>query len=707
MADLIGKRLGQYEIISLLGEGGMATVYRARQSLAGRVQREVAIKVIESRLAQRDEFVARFEREAQTIISLSHAHILKVFDYGQQEDVIYLVMELLSGGSLAERIRRGALPLDTTVRLLDQIADALDFAHSKGIVHRDLKPQNVLLDESGNAFLSDFGIVKLLDETSGLTQSGVAVGTPAYMAPEQWQAGTVDARSDIYSLGVMLFEMLSGHVPFQADTPFHMMHMHIYEPSPSAHGLRPELPPNVDRVLDRALAKNPIDRYQSAGALAKAFKDSLTATGTPVPILQTATAIDVTPSRSQQPTQPAVPAAPSRRRIPVGIIALFAVVVLASLLIGFVANRGGISSTPTLDTITANVQIAALPTSTSSATASATNIPSAPPILPSATPTIVLSTRAPTSTPTVSPPPPTDTVAPSSTVAPILPSATRTSPATNTPIPPTVLPSNTLLPPPTTLAPTFTLSPPPTLLPTLVITATRAPGDTRVDSKSVMGVYVPAGCFMMGSEGNDKDEVPVHKVCITKPFWLDQTEVSNALFDQYLAATGKVAGKALPTGFDSPTQPRVNVSWMEASSYAKWRGCRLPTEAEWEWASRGPQDSIWPWGNDQTPTKAQTAELKPDRTADVMSFVIGKSWVNAYQMAGNVWEWLNDWYDEKYYTISPTNDPQGPTSARQFRVLRGGSFRQDLLAARGSDRYWAPPEGRADFVGFRVACSLG
>ncbi|HVO42157.1 MAG TPA: protein kinase [Aggregatilineales bacterium] len=265
-----GQQIGSYQIVGVLGRGGMATVYRARQLS---FDREVAIKVIRSDLVQRGDFLARFQREARTVASLSHAHILKVFDYGQQDDLIYLVMELLTGGSLTERIQReGALPLNTVSTILDQIASALDYAHTKGIVHRDLKPQNVLFDEAGNAFLTDFGIAKLLNETATFTQTGMAMGTPIYMAPEQWQGQPVDSRADIYALGVMIFEMLTGHVPFQADTPFALMHKHIYEAPPSPLTDKTTLPPGIDPVLRQALAKNRSDRFQSAHELVAAFR---------------------------------------------------------------------------------------------------------------------------------------------------------------------------------------------------------------------------------------------------------------------------------------------------------------------------------------------------------------------------------------------------------------------------------------------------
>ncbi len=272
MANLIGQRLGQYEITGLLGEGGMATVYRAQQTT---IRRDVAVKVIESRLARTPEFARRFEREAQTVASLSHPFILKVFDYGQQGDLLYLVMELLTGGSLADLIARGPLSPELASRMLDQVAAALDYAHHKGIIHRDLKPQNVLLDGSNNAHLTDFGIAKLLSGATTLTRTGTAMGTPAYMSPEQWQGLELDARTDIYALGIILFEMLSGRQPFNADTPYSMMHKHVNEPPPSIRDLRAELPPGVDRVIQKALAKDRTQRFESALALAEAFKAAL------------------------------------------------------------------------------------------------------------------------------------------------------------------------------------------------------------------------------------------------------------------------------------------------------------------------------------------------------------------------------------------------------------------------------------------------
>jgi serine/threonine-protein kinase len=275
MDPLIGQTLGQYEIISTLGAGGMATVYRARQKS---MDRYVAVKVIKQDLVGTKDFLARFEREARTVANLSHPHILKVFDFGNQGNTLYLVMELLDGGSLSKFIAvNGPVEPATTVRLFDQIGQALDYAHAQNIIHRDLKPENVLLDKSQNAFLTDFGIAKLLDDSgSALTQTGIMMGTPAYMAPELWDAQLADARSDLYALGIMLYHMITGTLPFMGTTPMRIMMLHVNAQVPPPSAVKATISPQVDAVVRKALSKNPAERFQSAHELVSAYQRAVT-----------------------------------------------------------------------------------------------------------------------------------------------------------------------------------------------------------------------------------------------------------------------------------------------------------------------------------------------------------------------------------------------------------------------------------------------
>ncbi|MCZ7541124.1 MAG: protein kinase [Anaerolineae bacterium] len=268
MQDLSGTTIGQYELHSLLGKGGMAMVYRAYQPS---MERPVAIKVLSPGLASDAEFIARFEREARIIAQLQHPHILPVFDFGRAGPYTFLVMRLIEGGTLGDELHGRPLPLARVSLLTGQIADALDYAHRHGIVHRDLKPTNVLLEGRDRVFLTDFGIAKLIvgGVFTGLTAPNAVMGTPTYMAPEQWRSEPVDARTDVYALGVMVYQMLAGKVPFAAETPHGLMYQHLDQQPTPVRQFNPALPPDVELVLRRALAKDRRARYASAGALAR------------------------------------------------------------------------------------------------------------------------------------------------------------------------------------------------------------------------------------------------------------------------------------------------------------------------------------------------------------------------------------------------------------------------------------------------------
>lgn len=275
---LIGQVLdGRYEIRSVLGRGGMAVVYRAYQPA---MEREVAIKVIAPEVASGRDFIERFEREARIVAKLEHPHILPVYDFGNFKGQVYLVMRLLESGDLKDRLRRGRLGLHESNRLLGQLASALTYAHERGIIHRDLKPQNVMMDVNDNPYLTDFGIAKALGATTQVTATGAIMGTPSYMAPEQWRSEAVDARTDIYALGVIAYLMLTGTLPFEADTPFSLMYMHLDEFPEPLEMRNAELPSNLTEVVFKALAKEPSERFPSAVAFAAALDAAIRNPGT-------------------------------------------------------------------------------------------------------------------------------------------------------------------------------------------------------------------------------------------------------------------------------------------------------------------------------------------------------------------------------------------------------------------------------------------
>jgi len=341
MPDLVGHTLGQYRIVEQIGLGGMATVYKAYQPA---LERYVAIKILPAYYAHEPGFAERFTREARAVAKLTHPHVLPIYDFGQEDGLSYIVMQCVDSGTLKDMMGR-PINLMTVADIVEQLAEALDYAHEQGVIHRDVKPSNVLMDRGRWVLLSDFGLAKMVEGSVQLTGSGVGVGTPAYMAPEQGQGLKVDERADIYSLGIILYEMVTGRVPFEAETPMAIVVKHITEPLPLPRTLNSDLPESVERIIMKALAKNPEDRYETAGKMAAALRKAIAGLDTalagavsspPAGVVEAVEAPTVLDDggATQVVPPPAAPPVPSQKRFPIWLVAVLGVFLLI-LLVGF------------------------------------------------------------------------------------------------------------------------------------------------------------------------------------------------------------------------------------------------------------------------------------------------------------------------------------------------------------------------------------
>ena len=273
MPFAVGETIGPYKLTKKLGQGGMATVFKAYHAA---LDRYVALKVLHPALLEDKNFLARFQREARMVARLEHPNIVPIYDYAEHENRPYLVMKYIEGETLKARLSSEGIT-DQEVRLIVQaVGDALSYAHRRGMLHRDIKPSNVLLANDGRIYLADFGLARMTQSGETSLTADQLVGTPQYMSPEQAQGkADIDTRSDIYSLGVMLYEIMVGNVPYNADTPFAIIHDHIYTPLPLPREQNPTVPEAVERILLKALAKNPSDRYKDVASMIDAFCNAL------------------------------------------------------------------------------------------------------------------------------------------------------------------------------------------------------------------------------------------------------------------------------------------------------------------------------------------------------------------------------------------------------------------------------------------------
>ena len=638
------ETLGKYRILSELGSGGFATVYRAEDTTLGR---EVALKVLDPLLLRDAAWVTHFHKEARTVAALDHPRIVTIHEIAEAEGRLFIAMKLIAGPSLDKALAaRGPLPWEMTLRLTREIADALGYAHDRGILHRDLKPGNVLLEPRLGALLTDFGFARLVGESSmSLSLSGGLVGTPHYLAPELWHNQPGGPASDLYALGCILYEMVLGRKAFPGDTAPAVMTAHLLQPLDLPDVWPPGTPPGLDAVLRAALAREPeariarvADFLAALEGLAEARRPSPAVAASPRAVAGLPT---VPPAGASSTGAVRDLPEPKKSRAVAGLLTaplwFWGLLSLLALLLtlGLGALLGSWLTQP-----------------------------------------------APTPTPT-------RTLAPT---------------ATHTP-----LPTATATPAPPTATPTATPVPAPQL------------GDTWTRPADGMTLhYVPAGEFQMGSTdaqiaaviedcvaaNNDREscegwynrEKPMRTV-VLDAFWIDRTEVTNAQYQKCVAA-GECAASAFAndTKYNGATQPVVGVDWHNAAAYCDWAGAQLPTEAQWEYAARGPEGLKYPWGN-QAPTCALVNyDRCVGKTAPVGSYPDGASWVGALDMAGNVWEWVADWFGT--YPSERQSNPTGPASG-EFKVVRGGSWYSTVRNVRTAYRGWFTPSNRGDSLGFR------
>ncbi|MCK6629461.1 MAG: bifunctional serine/threonine-protein kinase/formylglycine-generating enzyme family protein [Anaerolineae bacterium] len=529
----IGQTIGgRYKIEALLGHGGMSTVYQASDP---NLRRTVAVKLIHPHLSNDLQFVRRFEQEAAAVAQLRHPNIIQVFDFAHDEGVYYMVLEYVPGETLQARLTalnaaHQRMPLSEVIQTMASICDAVAYAHQRNMIHRDLKPANVMLSPQGQPILMDFGVAKMLGEVQH-TATGAVVGTALYMSPEQARGERPDERSDIYSLGVMLYEMITGVPPFKADSAVSLMMKHVTQPVPDIRQVNQTAPDLLVAVTKKALAKEPGERYRTASDMAVALR-AIDTSGRATVTLPVKSPTDSTVYEPVAPISAVIP--PHKNNLPLilgGIAAVLLLLVVVGAALFFLFRPG-----------------------------------------PSAGEEQVIA----------------------------------------------------------------------------------GPEDATLPSSEKM-IKIGAGTYSIGRDAPGQNYAPPQEVKLSE-FWIDQYEVSNAQYAQFLADTQNQPPATWPDGkvpADQADFPVQGVSWDMANAYCQWAKKRLPAEVEWEVAARGPEGRLFPWGNDP-----RAVELPRSGVYKVGGKPTNQSAFGVFDMAGNVWEWVGETY--------------GPVQKEGNRILRGG-----------------------------------
>jgi serine/threonine protein kinase/formylglycine-generating enzyme required for sulfatase activity len=604
----------KYRILCCIGGGGMARVYLAQHRLHGGL---FAVKVLAEHLAQDARVVARFEQEARMAATLSgHSNIVPIFDIGSGLGLHYMIMQFVPGEDLAGYLgREGALSLPDAANVVAQTAEALVCAEAKHIVHRDLKPANMLLDENGRIKLLDFGISRIADLADGLTRPGESMGTPYYMSPEQIRGEACDVRSDLYSLGVVFFELVSGRRPFENESVTAIQMAHLCSEPPSLIQLDPNLPAGCDAIVQKLLAKRPEDRYQNAGALLQ----DLIARGS-----------HSGPGVLRPTLNPGI-----RNAIEQAQVAL-------------------------LD------RVDSLPTAPTRVNLEERTAVTAP-------------------VPLIQEPEPAQAEAEASTSSPFRRKWIVVAAGVSVVIALVVI--GLIYWRPNKAAGTADRAQQASAQPPLQAVYSDEHGRM---------LLVPAGSFLFGEKGSSGARtVPL------APFYVDETEGSNAEYRHFCQATGH-APPQTPDFNAHPDFPVTGVSYQDAAAYAAWANKRLPTEEEWEKAARGSDGRVFPWGDavwNSPPQHLEPVSAAPER----------RSPYGAYNMAGNAWEWTESSYSPNSEDLAAMKRLLGGQSfSPSWHVMKGGSF------SPGGERDFAvfkrrrlPVDARSPWIGFRCVRSAG
>ncbi len=645
---MIGTVAGNYKILEEIGEGGMGKVYRGVDTM---LDREVAIKVLRTELTSQPHLVERFRTEAITLAKLSHPNIALLYSFMKHEDHFFMVMEYVRGDTVDKLMRRsGLLPYDQAIKVFLYVLDALGYAHSMNVVHRDIKPNNIMLNENQDVKVMDFGIARVVG-SERMTREGSMIGTPEYMAPEQIRGQEVDPRTDIYALGILLYEMLTGRLPFVNANHFELMRAHIEAAPPSPRQYAPHIPPSMEELMLRALAKRKEDRYASAYEFRDAILASPDLPGITLPGIAARGSAPITGSHLGRISQSgqAGPATPQDRK--------------TMDIRQFERQQRGVSQAPSQPIMNRSGSLGG-------SDANATQY------IPSPAKADLAAAEKPSS----GLPKPL-LFGGIGVLAVVLLGGVwwmnRDS-------------GGVKLPPKT----------PPVAVAKVEMVDVKGgafdmgrPDETRLPGEDKGWVYM---------------QTPVH-VEIVRPFAIDKTEVTNGEYAQFVKETNYAApkdwnGNQPPAGFES--YPVRHVSYEDAVKFAEWRSkrdnaeYRLPTEIEWERAAKGVDfNNRFPWGNDWIAEAGNVEAMGPK---PVGSFPKGDTPNGIKDMIGNVGEWTSS-----KSSIYPENSHIEELDPEELakHIVRGGSYessptgpRPVSVMARGS----YPPTEKLPNVGFRL-----